>query len=114
MGAPRTTKTRLPEKQIQRDVVKTTRQFGCEVVSFSQPFAAKQTAGIADLRIYHRQRKRSAWFEVKAAGGKQSPGQKVFQELVESVGERYVLGGMEECLDLLREWGFRLTKQGDD
>ena len=102
------TRPRVPEKQIQHDVVKTFKQFGCEVVSFSQPFGALQTRGIADLRIYHRQRKRSAWFEVKAAGGRQSPGQCEFQELVESVGETYVLGGIPELLELLREWGFRL------
>ncbi|KKM54227.1 hypothetical protein LCGC14_1553570 [marine sediment metagenome] len=101
----------MTEKQIQRDIAKTFKQFGCEVVSFSQPFAAKQTAGIADLRIYHRERKRSAWFEVKRPGGKQSPGQKVFQGLVESVGERYVLGGMPQCLELLREWGFKLGRE---
>lgn len=102
---------RVPEKQIQRDIIKTAKQFGCEVVSFSQPFAAKQMAGIADLRIYHRQRKRSAWFEVKAAGGRQSPGQRDFQGLVESVGERYVLGGVPELLELLKEWGFRLGSE---
>ena len=99
---------RVPEKQVQRDVVTTAKQFGCDVVSFSQPFGALQTRGIADLRIYHRERKRSAWFEVKAAGGKQSTGQCEFQGLVESVGERYVLGGVRELLELLREWGFRL------
>lgn len=99
---------KLPEKTVQRNVVKTAKQFGCEVVKFSQPFGALQTRGIADLRIYHRQRKRAAWFEVKAVGGKQSPGQKDFQALVESVGERYVLGGVPELISLLREWGFKL------
>ena len=96
----------MSEKQIQRDIVTTAKRFGCDVVSFSQPFAAKQTRGIADLRIYHRERKRSAWFECKTLTGKQSPGQKSFQSLVESVGERYVVGGVPELLELLREWGF--------
>jgi len=73
------------EKQVQRDVVKTAKQFGCEVLSFSQPFAAMQTRGVADLRIYHRARQRAVWFEVKAKGGKQSPGQKQFQELLSRV-----------------------------
>ena len=99
---------RTLEKDVQKDVIKNAKRFGCEVVSFSQPFGALQTKGIPDLRIYHRERKRSAWFEVKRDGGKQSPGQKSFQILVESVGERYVMGGVPELVSLLREWGFKL------
>ena len=105
-------RNRVSEKTVQRDVVKTAKQFGCEVVSFSQPFAAKQTAGIADLRIRHRGRKRVAWFEVKAEDGEQSPAQKVFQEGEEAVGQRYVMGGLSELLSLLREWGFKLGELG--
>ena len=96
----------MREKQVQADVVKNAKRFGCEVVSFSQPFGALQTRGIADLRIYHRDRNQAAWFEVKTPTGKQSPGQVAFQSLVESVGERYVLGGVPALLSLLREWGF--------
>lgn len=99
---------RATEKQTQRDIVTTAKRFGCEVVSFSQPFGALQTKGIADLRIYHRERKRAAWFEVKTPTGKQSSGQIWFQNLVESVGERYVMGGVPELVSLLREWGFKL------
>ena len=98
----------MTEKQIQRAIVKVLKQFGCDVVNFSQPFGALQTPGIADLKVYHRDRNRTAWFECKRPGGKQSPGQRAFQVLVESVGERYVLGGMQECLSLLCEWGFKL------
>ena len=72
---------RTLEKEVQKDVAKTAKQFGCEVVSFSQPFQSAQTRGIADLRIYHRERNQAAWFEVKRDGGKQSPGQKSFQIL---------------------------------
>ncbi len=104
----------VTEKQVQRDVIKNAKRFGCEVVSFSQPIGAPQTRGIADLRIYHRDRHQAAWFEVKALAGKQSPGQKSFQSLVESVGERYVLGGVPALLSLLREWGFRLATPGEE
>ena len=97
------------EKQIQRDIVRTLEQFGCTVIRFSQPFGSLQTKGIADLRVYHRDRKVAAWFEVKRNGARQSPGQVEFQRLVESVGETYILGGIPECLSLLRDWGFRLA-----
>ena len=105
---------RVLEKTVQRDVIKNAERFGCEVVSFSQPFQSAQTRGIADLRIYHRDRNQAAWFEVKTPTGKQSPGQVAFQSLVESVGERYVLGGVPALLDLLREWGFSLGTLGEE
>ena len=99
---------RTLEKDVQKDVIKNAKQFGCEVVKFAQPFGSLQTPGIADLRIRHRGRKKAAWFEVKTPTGKQSPDQKVFQEGEEAVGQRYVMGGVPELIALLREWGFKL------
>ena len=93
---------------MQHEVKKLLKQFGCEVLDFSQPFRALQTRGIADLLVIHVERNRFAWMEVKAAGGKQSRHQLWFQVLVEAVGMRYVIGGIAEAVSLLREWGFKL------
>ena len=104
---------RVPEKQVQKDVIKNAERFGCEVVRFSQPFGSLQTPGIPDLRIRHLDRNKVAWFEVKAKDGVQSKDQKAFQKSEEAVGARYVLGGVPALLSLLREWGFRLATLGE-
>ncbi len=105
---------RVLEKTVQRDVIKNAKTFGCEVVSFSQPFGALQTRGIADLRIYHRDRNQAAWFEVKTPTGKQSPGQVAFQSLVEAVGERFEAGSARSLvISSPRQAELRLIRSGE-
>jgi len=74
---------------------------GCSVVSFSQPRKTMQTPGIPDLKIYFKDH--TWWHEVKTEGGRQSADQKAFQAVAEAAGERYVLGGVEAAVQILRE-----------
>jgi hypothetical protein len=87
---------------------------GFVVIKFSHPGRTKQTPGIPDRRYYrvprvvgvtkmpdgrvfeNRSDAHVVWWEAKSATGTQRPEQKLFQELVESCGEQYVLGGLEK------------------
>lgn len=75
---------------------------GYTPIRFSQPRNTMQTPGIPDRRYYKADRMfppaahHSFWFECKRPGGKQSPAQLAFQQLVVSCGEQYVLGGLDE------------------
>ena len=75
-------------------------KLGFEVIRFSHPGKTKQTPGIADRLYIRRPRSPHAgiavWVEYKSATGRQRPGQAMFQELVTSVGQHYVLGGLDE------------------
>lgn len=61
------------------------------------------TAGIPDRKYYRGHD--SFWFECKAEDGRQSDEQKAFQEMCESAGELYVIGGVKELVKFLRSWG---------
>lgn len=84
------------EKQVERECDEIMTTLGFTVIRFSQPRNTMQTAGIPDRKYYHAERGCTLWFECKRPGGKQSPGQELFQYLAESCGEQYVLGGRAE------------------
>lgn len=91
----------LSEKQVQAAIVKRLGKLGVAVYSLSQPRATKQTAGLPDILAICPYRGIFV-VEVKAAGGKQRPEQRVFQERWERAGGRYVLGGLAEVEEFLR------------
>jgi hypothetical protein len=96
------------EKQIEHVGDVLMQKLGFEVIRFSHPGKTKQTPGIPDRRYYRRPREIErpngrflqpalvVWVEYKSAIGRQRPGQKLFQEMAESCGEAYVLGGIQE------------------
>lgn len=110
------------EKQIEHQCDVMMQKLGFEVIRFSHPGKTKQTIGIPDRRYMRRmfnrharavRRERCVWFECKAAGGRQRPGQKLFQELAMECGEAYVIGGIEELAEWLVEQGIA-TRVGNE
>jgi hypothetical protein len=101
------------EKAEEAFIRKMYQMAGCQVVSFSQPRASKQTEGIPDLRIYHPRLGLAWWHEVKRQSGgqyyarshRQTPAQQAFQSLVESCGEEYLMGARDVAEAKLRELG---------
>jgi hypothetical protein len=92
------------EKEIVEDCVLLYRTAGCEVMRIGQaPRRTKQTPGIPDLKVYCRSLGLTWWHEVKRPKGRQSKVQREIQELAESCGEVYLLGGYEVAIDRLRE-----------
>lgn len=97
----------MTEKMVERQCIKLYQTLHCDVVKFSQPHKATgQTRGIADLLVYYKEH--HWWHEVKRTGGKQSPHQKYFQEVVESHGETYIIGGLDAATKQLRSVGFAI------
>lgn len=106
---------RALEKQIEAECDRMMLKLGFEVIRFSHPGKTRQTEGISDRLFLRRSRiversdgryltkPRSVWVELKSATGKQRPGQKLFQELVEACGEAYVCGGLEALVAWLVE-----------
>lgn len=88
-------------------------KLGWSIVSFSQPFKAAQTKGIADRRYYPPEYNPKGhapfWHEHKRKHEKTNKptkkGQAEFCELVTSRGEGYVRGGLTELSAYLREKG---------
>lgn len=111
---------RAPEKKVEAAGDELMKLFGFTPIRFSQARATMQTRGIPDRRYYlsvpasyverpHATyvsfaQHRVVWWEAKA-GTKQSAAQKNFQELVESCGETYLLGGVEALENYLVEQG---------
>jgi len=93
------------ETEVQADVVRAYERAGCRVVSFSQGRRTRQTPGIPDLRIYCARIRAAWWHEVKAGDGQQRPAQRVFQQMAESCGEVYVLGGLDAAIVQLQRVG---------
>ena len=101
------------EKQEEAFIRQMYQMAGCQVVSFSQPRASKQTEGIPDLRVYLPRLGVSWWHEVKRQSGGQyyarshgqTPAQQAFQQLAESCGEEYLVGARDVAAQKLRELG---------
>ena len=83
MSGPRAAPT---EKQVQQEVKNLAHLCGFDVADFSQPRASMQTPGIPDLLLHHRKRGFVVWVEVKRPGGKLSPHQKAWKQMVEEAG----------------------------
>lgn len=112
--------TLAQEKAVEHAGDRLMRAHGFTVIRFSQPRATKQTAGIPDRRYYRppriveREGARfmdslhgyALWWEAKTSEGKQSPAQKVFQELVEACGETYLVGTDAVLCEYLRANGW--------
>lgn len=86
------------------------RTCGCTVISFSQPRRTKQTPGIPDLLVFEPKSGAWWWHEVKRQTGPrfvrvksgQSPMQVIFQNLVESFGQTYLIGARDVAEEKLR------------
>jgi hypothetical protein len=89
------------EKDIQRDVYKRYRNFGCEIYWLSQARETRQTPGVPDLIVFHP-RSATAWYhEVKTPTGTVSPAQLHFLELAAGCGIRVVVGGVNAAEEQL-------------
>lgn len=100
---PNAPKILLPtEKQVEKNGDYFMAALGFETVRFSQPRHTMQTFGIPDRRYYHRERKLALWWEAKRPGGRQSDHQRGFQQMVEAVGEVYVLGDTDNLAEAVK------------
>jgi hypothetical protein len=98
------------EKAIEHEGDKLMAALGFEIVRLSQARASKVTPGVPDRRYYRRPRivERSdgryitrafaCWWDAKTTTGTQRPDQKLFQEMVEAVGETYLVGTHEALI----------------
>lgn len=89
------------EKEIQRDVYKIYRAFGCELYWMSQARATRQTAGVPDLIVFHPRTRSMFYHECKTPRGKLSPAQVVFQEQCTRAGITVVVGGVDAAEEQL-------------
>jgi hypothetical protein len=93
------------EHEIQADVIDLYERLRCTVIRYAERRRTLVTPGHADLKVYCP-RKACSWLhEVKTPSGTQSAEQVAFQQLVESCGETYILGGTEAAIDQLRAIG---------
>jgi len=98
------------EAEVQADVVHAYERAGCRVVRTAQSYRrgsrrSAGTPGIPDLKIYCARARLTWWHETKAATGRQRPAQRVFQQMAESCGEIYVLGGLDAAIVQLQRVG---------
>jgi hypothetical protein len=97
---------RVTEKAVEHSGDRLMAVLGFFTIRFSQARASRQTPGIPDRRYYRssvsdsRLQSMAVWWEAKTPNGKQSVEQKMFQALVESCGEEYVVGD----LSALENW----------
>lgn len=101
----------LLEKHVEANCDRLMAGLGYTAIRFSQPRNTMQTPGIPDRRYYKADAfqdgtrvAHAIWFECKRPGGKQSAAQVAFQKLVESCGESYVVGGLDELVSWLVDW----------
>lgn len=81
---------RVPEKAVQRDIVRALKLFGWRVFNLSQARASHQTAGLPDLIIFKPGRG-VVMLEVKTAQGKLQPAQVEFQAVCVAAGVRHLV-----------------------
>jgi hypothetical protein len=103
------------EKEIQAEVIKLYKAFGCAVYNLSQARASKQTPGLPDLVCFYEDQDKynnrsfSWWHETKTPSGKQSDAQVEFQIRCRRVSVPYVLGGIRAAEEHLIN--FRLAER---
>lgn len=114
MPNPRRKKRKPPlEKYEDIFIRKLYRTAGCSVITFSQAQKAQQTPGIPDMRVYDPRSGTAWWHEIKRQSGPewlktnhgQTEHQVIFQRLVESFGEEYLIGARDVAEAKLREIG---------
>lgn len=93
------------EREIQEEVVRQYRAFGCVVFSTSQVRRAKVTPGIPDLFVFNCRVGRSWWHETKTAAGVHSPDQMEFAAFCQKCNEGYVTGGVGAAEEALVTFG---------
>lgn len=97
------------EKTVAKDCDSIMRDLGWTVVKLAQRGGravnrtSRVTKGVPDRKYYRGHD--TFWYESKAEDGRQSEEQKKFQEMCESAGELYVIGGVKELVKFLRSWG---------
>lgn len=94
------------EKDVERQLDRLMQTLGWKVIRLSQPRRSMVSIGLPDRRYLSSVHRHSFWCEVKRPGGKQSDKQKEFQAMVESAGDDYVLGGVQEVMAYLSAKGF--------
>jgi hypothetical protein len=119
------TQLELGRQGVQAQVVKLYESVGCSVARTAQSYRRGSrrepgTPGIPDLYVFpplrHDQRVAARaghpavflapfWHESKAEGGAQRPEQRDWQGRCRARGVAYVLGGVREALDHLRQIG---------
>jgi hypothetical protein len=111
---------RVSEKEVERSGDRLMAALGFFTIRFSQARATRQTPGIPDRRYYRsavsdsRLESMAVWWEAKTPNGKQSVEQKMFQALVESCGEEYVVGDLSALENWCAAKGLaRWTESGD-
>jgi hypothetical protein len=99
------------EKEIQAEIVKLYRAFGCRVYNLSQARATKQTPGLPDMWVVSmdsglaRASKLAWWHEVKTPKGEQSEAQREFQIECKLCYVGYVVGGVQAAEAQLLTFG---------
>lgn len=93
------------ESELQHAVMRFYETLGCQVVRFSEGRRTRITPGWPDLAVFCPA-KRTMWYhEVKGVRGLQSPAQSSVQQLAESCGIAYLLGGVEVASEHLTRIG---------
>lgn len=105
-----TTRRRLPEKQIEADIIQALRRMAFKVTKTSQPRPSKVTIGIPDLYASHPHWKVRLWIEVKAGKNVPTPAQLAWhQEERDAGGVVLVAYSVTDVLNELRRLGAPIT-----
>ena len=94
----------MTETAVQAECRALYRAVGCLIWDTSQRRRALITPGLPDLLVFHLG-KRAFWFHEVKAQAPQTAEQRRFQQTCDTVGITYILGGLEEAKDHLREIG---------
>ena len=97
----------MSETDVQARCKKRYRAVGCKVWDTSQKRRALITPGLPDLLVFHVG-KQAFWFHEVKHKAPQTDEQQKFQRACEACGVKYLLGGVEEATDHLRELGLWL------
>jgi hypothetical protein len=100
------------EKEEQAYISKLFRGFGCRVYNLSQARATKQTPGLPDLWVTHRERGLAFWFEVKRQqGGRLSEAQREFRHECTAAHVSHYVGDRRDAAHALVQ--LDLARVGD-
>lgn len=96
------------EVDVQRQVTELLHSVGAFVARTNQNRASRVSPGLPDVIALLPRRLGVLFVEVKAAKGKQSDAQILFQARCEQAGEPYILGGVAEVTAYLESVGILL------
>lgn len=96
------------EKEIQLDVMRLYRRFGCVIYNLSQARRTKQTPGLGDLfgftpMLYIQPSRIPFWHETKTPTGRLRPDQREFHDFCQETagGVRHIVGGVGAAEEFL-------------